>query len=82
VALDTVGWQIIERKRAEMELKTLDSEDCAPYYIATAADREHRLGTNAPGRLQRSNCSRDTTEEVEYVWRMRSAGRRKPWDVR
>ena len=48
VALDYTGWQIIERKRAEKGLKTLDAEDRAPHYIATAADKEHRLGTNDP----------------------------------
>ncbi|MDR3776752.1 MAG: DUF362 domain-containing protein [Terracidiphilus sp.] len=51
VALDSVGWQIIERKRAEMGLKTLESDDRAPRYIATAADREHRLGTNDPRKI-------------------------------
>jgi len=51
VALDYTGWQIIERKRAEMGLKTLDAEGRAPRYIATAADRKHRLGTNDPKRI-------------------------------
>jgi uncharacterized protein (DUF362 family) len=44
VALDFTGWQMIERKRAEMGLKTLEAEQRAPRYIATAADSEHRLG--------------------------------------
>jgi uncharacterized protein (DUF362 family) len=51
VALDYTGWQIIERKRAEMGLKTLEAEDRAPRYIATAADAQHRLGTNDPMRI-------------------------------
>jgi uncharacterized protein (DUF362 family) len=51
VALDYVGWQIIERKRAEKGLKTLEAEDRAPRYIATAADAQHRLGTNDPKRI-------------------------------
>jgi uncharacterized protein (DUF362 family) len=51
VALDYTGWQIIERKRAEHGLKTLEAEDRAPRYIATAADQEHRLGTNDPRRI-------------------------------
>jgi uncharacterized protein (DUF362 family) len=51
VALDYAGWQIIERKRAEHGLKTLEAEDRAPHYIATAADQEHRLGTNDPRRI-------------------------------
>jgi len=46
VALDYTGWQIIERKRAEKKWKTLEAEARAPHYIATAADAEHRLGTN------------------------------------
>jgi uncharacterized protein (DUF362 family) len=44
VALDFTGWQMIERKRAEMGLKTLEAEQRAPRYISTAADSEHRLG--------------------------------------
>jgi uncharacterized protein (DUF362 family) len=51
VALDYIGWQIIERKRAEMGLKTLKGEDRAPNYIATAADSQHKLGTNDPRRI-------------------------------
>ena len=51
VALDTVGWQTIERKRAEKGLKTLEADKRAPHYIATAADAQHRLGTNDPQRI-------------------------------
>ncbi len=51
VALDHTGWRIIERKRAEKGWKTLESEDRAPRYIATAADAEHRLGTNDPKKI-------------------------------
>jgi uncharacterized protein (DUF362 family) len=51
VALDYTGWQIIERKRAEKGLKTLAAEQRAPSYIATAADGEHRLGTNDPRKI-------------------------------
>ena len=51
VALDCIGWQIIERKRAEMGLKTLEAEQRAPRYIATAADGEHRLGHSDPSRI-------------------------------
>jgi uncharacterized protein (DUF362 family) len=51
VALDYTGWQIIERKRAEKGLKTLEAEEQAPHYITTAADREHRLGTSDPRRI-------------------------------
>jgi len=51
VALDFTGWQTIERKRAEMGLKTLEAEQRAPRYIATAADSEHRLGHCDPARI-------------------------------
>jgi uncharacterized protein (DUF362 family) len=51
VALDQIGWQMIERKRAEQGLKALAAEDRAPRYIATAADAEHRLGNNDQRRI-------------------------------
>lgn len=51
VALDYTGWQIIERKRAEKGLKTLEVDGRMPHYIATAADAKHRLGTNDPKRI-------------------------------
>jgi uncharacterized protein (DUF362 family) len=51
VALDHTGWQIIEHKRAEKGLKTLEAEERAPKYIATAADADHRLGTNDPKKI-------------------------------
>lgn len=51
VALDQSAWQMIERKRAERGLKTLAADGREPRYIATAADAEHRLGTNDPGRI-------------------------------
>lgn len=46
VALDTIGWQMIERKRRDKGLPTLADDKRAPRYITTAADAEHRLGTN------------------------------------
>jgi uncharacterized protein (DUF362 family) len=52
VALDYTGWRIIESKRAEKGLKTLEVDGRAPNYIATAADAEHRLGTNDPQRIR------------------------------
>ncbi len=51
VALDYTGWQIIERKRSEKGLKTLEADKRAPRYIATAADEQHRLGTNDPRKI-------------------------------
>ncbi len=52
VALDHTGWRIIEHKRAEKGLKTLEADGRAPRYIAIAADVRHRLGTNDPQRIE------------------------------
>jgi uncharacterized protein (DUF362 family) len=46
VALDQIGWRILERKRKEKGLKTLKEVNREPTYIATAGDAGHRLGTN------------------------------------
>jgi len=51
VALDYVGWKIIEKKRAEAGMKSLRDLKREPTYIATAADAEHRLGTCDPNRI-------------------------------
>lgn len=51
VAIDSVAWQIIERKRAERGLKTLAQAGTPPNYIAVAADAQHRLGTDDPNRI-------------------------------
>jgi len=51
VALDQTGWQIIEHKRAQEEMKTLAADGRAPRYIATAADARHRLGNCDPRRV-------------------------------
>jgi len=51
VALDYTGWQIIERQRAERGMKSLREMRREPVYIARAADAQHRLGTNDPGRI-------------------------------
>jgi uncharacterized protein (DUF362 family) len=53
VALDQIGWQIIEAKRAEKGLPSLRALKREPTYIATAADAHHRLGTNDHGRIER-----------------------------
>jgi uncharacterized protein (DUF362 family) len=52
VAMDYWGWHVIERKRAEKEMKSLQELKRAPSYIATAADAQHRLGTNDPRRIE------------------------------
>jgi uncharacterized protein (DUF362 family) len=51
VALDQTAWNIIERKRAEVGMKSLDELGRPPRYIATAADAAHKLGTNDPQRI-------------------------------
>ncbi len=53
VALDWTGWQLIENKRAEKGMKPLKQAGRAPTYIATAADAQHRLGTNDPRQIER-----------------------------
>jgi uncharacterized protein (DUF362 family) len=53
VALDHTAWQIIEQKRAEKRMKPLEADKRRPSYIATAADANHRLGTNDPKRIER-----------------------------
>lgn len=52
VAMDYVGWQIIEQKRSEKGMKTLQALGRSPNYIATAADAQHQLGTNDPRHIQ------------------------------
>jgi uncharacterized protein (DUF362 family) len=48
VALDYIGWQILERKRAEKGLKSLRDLEREPTYIARAADAQHCLGSTDP----------------------------------
>jgi len=51
VAIDQTAWGLLERKRAEAGLPTLEAAGRPPRYIATAADAAHRLGTNDPKRI-------------------------------
>jgi uncharacterized protein (DUF362 family) len=51
VAIDHVAWGILEKKRAEVGLKTFEAEGRPPRYIATAADAVHALGVNDPRRI-------------------------------
>jgi uncharacterized protein (DUF362 family) len=53
VALDYVGWKIIEKKRLEVGAPSLREQKREPAYISTAADAEHRLGTCDPQRIER-----------------------------
>jgi uncharacterized protein (DUF362 family) len=52
VALDYVGWQILEKKRTEKGMKSLGMVGRAPAYIRTAADEQHQLGTNDPRQIE------------------------------
>jgi uncharacterized protein (DUF362 family) len=51
VALDYIGWQIIEEERKKRDLKSLKEIGREPVYIATAADSKHNLGTNDPSKI-------------------------------
>jgi len=51
VAVDQTAWQMIERKRAEVGMPTLEAAKRPPRYIATAADQAHNLGFNDPQRI-------------------------------
>ncbi len=51
VAVDHTAWRMIERKRAEVGLPTLEDAGHPPHYIATAADPAHQLGVNDPQRI-------------------------------
>jgi uncharacterized protein (DUF362 family) len=51
VAVDQIAWQMIERKRAEVGVKSLEAAGRPPRYIATAADAAHKLGVNDPQRI-------------------------------
>jgi len=51
VAIDHVAWQMLEKKRAEAGMHTLEAAGRPPRYIATAADAAHQLGTNDPARI-------------------------------
>jgi hypothetical protein len=42
---------MIEHKRAEAGMPTLEAAGRPPRYIATAADATHGLGTNDPERI-------------------------------
>jgi hypothetical protein len=42
---------MIERKRAEKGLQTLAQKGTPTSFLATAADAQHKLGTNDPARI-------------------------------
>lgn len=52
VAIDQIAWSLIDKKRVEMGLKTLEAAGRPPRYIATAADSNYNLGINDPERIK------------------------------
>ncbi|MGA9585916.1 MAG: DUF362 domain-containing protein [Terracidiphilus sp.] len=52
VAIDQIAWGILDKKRAEVGLKSLEAAGRPPRYIATAADATHTLGVNDPQRIK------------------------------
>ena len=50
VAMDTIGWQLVEKSRADFGLKTLKDEGREPAYIRAAADLG--LGITDPAQIQ------------------------------
>ena len=50
VALDYVGWQILEARRKEIGLRTFEAEGRLPKWIASAAERG--VGTNDPNQIE------------------------------
>jgi uncharacterized protein (DUF362 family) len=52
VAIDQIAWGILEKKRAEVGLKTLEAVGRPPRYIATAAGATHGLGINDSQRIK------------------------------
>jgi uncharacterized protein (DUF362 family) len=52
VAVDHTAWQMIEARRAQTGLPTLEAAKRPPRYIATAADADHMLGVNDPQRMR------------------------------
>lgn len=52
VALDYLGWQLIEAERQKNNYKSLKDVGREPTYISTAADKNHKIGTNNPGKME------------------------------
>jgi uncharacterized protein (DUF362 family) len=51
VAVDYTAWQMLERKRAEAGLPTLEAAGRPARFLAIAADAAHQLGVNDPRRI-------------------------------
>jgi uncharacterized protein (DUF362 family) len=53
VALDSIAWEMIDKKRVEAGVGTLKAAGREPGYIAAAAAAERNLGTNDPLKIHR-----------------------------
>jgi hypothetical protein len=53
VALDALGWRIIEQKRAQRGMQPLKALHREPTYIARAASPAYRLGVCDTARIER-----------------------------
>jgi len=51
VAIDQVAWGMLDKKRVEAGMGTLEAAGRPPRYIATAADATHQLGINDVKRI-------------------------------
>jgi len=52
VAMDAYAWKLIDEKRKEKGLPTLKEAGREPIYIRTAADENHRLGTEDLSKIE------------------------------
>ncbi|MDI6783568.1 MAG: DUF362 domain-containing protein, partial [bacterium] len=52
VAHDYLSWQIIEQKRKEKGLPSLKAQEREPTWLATATDKERKLGVNEPSKIE------------------------------
>ena len=52
VAMDYYGLQIIDQQRLKNGFKSLKETGREPYYIFTASDNQHKLGTSDPEKIQ------------------------------
>jgi hypothetical protein len=50
--MDQIAWGILDKKRTEVGLKTLEAAGRPPLYISTAADATHALGVNDSQRIK------------------------------
>ncbi len=57
VALDRVGWEIIEDLRVRARLEPLKAAGREPRYIMVAGDARHRLGVADPARIEKIEVS-------------------------